>query len=202
MITIIDYGRGNLFSLRQALLKVGADVSFATEPADIAASRKIIVPGVGAFGDVVSEFKARGLRQPLLDAALSGIPILGICVGMQMLATTGEEFGSHAGLGLIPGSVRKLPNGVERIPNVGWRQLALGPSAARLGLQDSNAYFYFVHSFAMACDRPEDVAATLTFNGAEATVAVARDNVAGVQFHPEKSGEAGLAFLRRFVNQS
>ncbi len=202
MITIIDYGRGNLFSLRQALLSVGAEVTMATEPDDVTKADRILLPGVGAFGDAVREFKERGFEEPILDAVKKGTPILGICVGMQMLATWGEEFGRHKGLDVIPGTVRRIPEGVERIPNVGWRTVTPGLAADAIGLDDPDAYFYFVHSFALVPESKSNIAGTISFNNTDVVVSVSKDNVAGVQFHPEKSGETGLRLLRRFVTKT
>ncbi len=202
MITIIDYGRGNLFSLRQALLSVGAEVTMATEPDDVTKADRILLPGVGAFGDAVREFKERGFEEPILDAVKKGTPILGICVGMQMLATWGEEFGRHKGLDVIPGTVRRIPEGVERIPNVGWRTVTPGLAADAIGLDDPDAYFYFVHSFALVPESKSNIAGTISFNNTDVVVSVSKENVAGVQFHPEKSGGTGLRLLRRFVTKT
>lgn len=204
MITVIDYGRGNLFSLDQALKKIGAASERVHTGDGIAAATRLVLPGVGAFGDAMQGLNERGLAAPIRDAVARGIPLLGICVGMQLLFTKGEEFGEHEGLGLVPGTVKRLPDNddkdADRIPNVGWRKTRPGPAAGGLGIEPGANEFYFVHSFAPVVDDPNDVAATISFNNREVAVAVARGNVAGVQFHPEKSADAGLAFLKKFAD--
>ena len=205
MITVIDYGRGNLFSLDQALKKIGVESERVHSGDGLAAATKLILPGVGAFGDAMQGLTERGLVGPIHDAVARGVPMLGICVGMQLLFTKGEEFGVHDGLNLVPGTVKRLPDSddkdADRIPNVGWRKLHAGPAADALGVK-TGGEFYFVHSFAPVVDDASDVAGTITFNGREVAIAVARGNVGGVQFHPEKSGEAGLAFLKNFADKN
>lgn len=205
-IMVIDYGRGNLFSLGQALRHLGVDYEISGDPGRIAAAERIIFPGVGAFGDAAAGLVKRGLVEPLQEAARKGTPLLGICVGCQMLMEQGEEFGTNAGLGLIAGSVTRLPDpqpGDEtgiRIPNVGWRRLNVRPDTLMLDALGQDDMVYFVHSFA---PRPADeghVLATLAINGEDVPVAVRKDNIAGVQFHPEKSGAAGLRLLHRFAS--
>jgi glutamine amidotransferase len=204
MITIIDYGRGNLFSLAQALSSVGAAHRITSEPSVLASAARIVFPGVGAFGDAAEGLRSRGLEAPLIEAAGRGIPILGICVGCQLLLDEGEEFGRHRGVGLIPGSVRRLPDPIEgdpaaiRIPNVGWRRLTARAHDPLTGPLDGEMV-YFVHSFAPMVREEVDAAAQLHINGLPIPVAIRRKNVAGVQFHPEKSGPVGLALLARFA---
>lgn len=205
MITIIDYGRGNLFSLSQALAHIGATYRISSDPADLAVADRIIFPGVGAFGDAAEGLRARGLETPLIEAAGRGVPILGICVGCQLLLEAGEEFGRHRGVGLITGTVRRLPDPIEgdaaaiRIPNVGWRRLSARSDDRLMGPLDGQMV-YFVHSYAPMVTDPADVAATLTVNTHAIPVAVRRKSVTGVQFHPEKSGPVGLALLARFAS--
>jgi len=205
MITVIDYGRGNLFSLDQALKKIGAEAERVHAGDGVEAATKLILPGVGAFGDAMLGLKERGLVEPIREAVARGVPMLGICVGMQLLFTKGEEFGNHDGLNLVPGTVRRLPDSetkdADRIPNVGWRKVHPGPAAAAVGIEPG-AEFYFVHSFAPVVDDAADVAGTISFNGKDVAIAVARGSVAGVQFHPEKSGAAGLAFLKAFADKT
>jgi glutamine amidotransferase len=147
----------------------------------------------------------RGLVEPLKHVATRGTPFLGICVGCQVLLSAGEEFGRHDGLGIIPGTVARLPAPREgdpaaiRIPNVGWRHLDVRPGAPVLGALNGADLVYFVHSYAPMADDPANVAATIRVNGADIPVAVHRGNVVGVQFHPEKSGVVGLKLLRRFL---
>lgn len=205
MIVVVDYGRGNLFSLGQALRQLGADHVISDDPDALARAERIIFPGVGAFGDAMAGLRERGLVDPLRAAVQSGTPILGICVGCQLLLTRGEEFGQHDGLDLIPGTVARLPEPKAddpdraRIPNVGWRPLDVRESAPLVGTLRPDDWMYFVHSYAPMVDRESDVAATIRINGADIPVAIARDNIVGVQFHPEKSGPAGLRLLARFL---
>lgn len=205
MITVVDYGRGNLFSLGQALRHLGVEYTFSSEPADLGRAERIIFPGVGAFGDAMDGLRARGLIEPLRAAAERGVPILGICVGCQLLFSRGEEFGTHEGLGLIPGKVSRLPGPRDgdpaaiRIPNVGWRRIHVRPGATVLGALGPHDMLYFVHSFAPQPDDPAHVSATIPVNGEDVPVAVRRGNIVGLQFHPEKSGPAGLKLLSQFL---
>lgn len=205
MIAVVDYGRGNLFSLGQALQHVEAEFEITSDPARISAAKKIVLPGVGAFGDCMDHLQRRGLADPVKAAARSCVPLLGICVGCQILLDIGEEFGQHAGLGLIPGTVRRLPepqqggDDVIRIPNVGWRPLSISLELPLFERVAPNTMMYFVHSYAPVPARAENIAAYIEVNGIKVTVGVQSGLVYGVQFHPEKSGSAGLALLRRFV---
>lgn len=205
MIVVVDYGRGNLFSLGQALRHLGLDHRISDRPEELETASRILFPGVGAFGDAMQGLRDRGLVEPLRAAAASGTPILGICVGCQLLLTRGEEFGEHDGLGLIEGTVRRLPEAQPgdpdglRIPNVGWRRLDVQPAVPVLAGVGPDDWMYFVHSYAPMVDDPADVAATIRVNGQDVPVAVRRDNIVGVQFHPEKSGPAGLRLLARFM---
>jgi glutamine amidotransferase len=205
MIAVIDYGRGNLFSISQALSHQGAEHMITTDADTVAKAEKIILPGVGAFGDGMEALKKSGLDQVIQQAATDGTPILGVCLGMQLMASRGLEFGEHQGLGLIEGTVKCLPEGnggvdSVRIPNVGWRILIRQNNHAFLdGLPDS-VMTYFVHSYAFNADRSEDVTLTIAINGAEITAGIHRDNLYGYQFHPEKSGSIGLEFIERFLN--
>lgn len=199
---VVDYGRGNLFSLKQALLHVGGAPKISSDPADLATADKIVFPGVGAFGDAMEGLRAAGLVGPLKDAIARGTPLLGICVGCQLLLSLGEEFETHQGLDVIPGRVALLPRGndpqrSDRIPNVGWRRIRVNAEDPVLGTLSAEDYVYFVHSFAPYAD-PDFVAAWLDYNGREVPVAVRRESVLGVQFHPEKSGDAGLRLLEAF----
>ncbi len=209
MITIVDYGHGNLYSIAQALKHVGASVKISSDPVDLSSAESIILPGVGAFGAAMRELRARDLVKPLRDSAAAGKPMLGICLGMQLLADSSEEFGDHNGLGLIPGNIMRLPeaastNGVgydgERIPNVGWRPLKFkGPDVSYEGVADGSIV-YFVHSFRFVAREATDVTATISFNGDAIAASVRSGNILGFQFHPENSGSVGLNLLRRFVS--
>lgn len=205
MISIIDYGRGNLFSLEQALSEIGAESQRVETREQVCQAKKLILPGVGAFRDAMQGLTDRGLVGPIQQAVENKVPLMGICVGMQLLFTKGEEFGETDGLGLIPGIVKRLPDfndkTADRIPNVGWREVQLGPRAASLGIKPEANKFYFVHSFAPMVGVADDIAAYIPFNGSDVTVAVVRGSVSGVQFHPEKSGQTGLSFLRNFVEK-
>ena len=200
MIAILDYGVGNLFSLKSSLARIGAQAEVTRDPARIAASDRIVLPGVGAFGDAVQKLRGCGLFSLVQEQAAAGKPLLGICLGMQLLFSRSFEFGEHAGLDLIPGDVIDMTGVVPaelKVPHIGWNALHLTRPAHPLwnGVKEGDCV-YFVHSFfATHCDA--DVIATTEY-GAELTAAVARDNVIGCQFHPEKSGEVGLRILRAF----
>ncbi len=202
MIVVVDYGRGNLFSTGQALRRLGAEYEVAADPETVGRAGRIVLPGVGAFGDCMEGLRARGLIEPLRRAAANGVPMLGICVGAQVMLEAGEEFGRHEGLGFVPGTVRRLPEGnggpdAIRIPNVGWRPLRT--CGGFLDGTPEGAMVYFVHSYAPFVTREEDVAATIAVNGVDVPVAFQRGNVVGFQFHPEKSGPVGLGLIARFV---
>lgn len=201
MIVIVDYGRGNLFSISQALSILGAEYKVSEDQADLAAADGIVLPGVGAFGDAVRALERGALVAPLRAAASSGTPILGICLGMQLLADESSEFGSHRGLGLVPGKVRRLPAGSTRIPNVGWRRLDWDDdgTAEAAGVSPDDMV-YFVHSYGFEAENSEDVVATTEFNGEGPAAIVRRDAVVGMQFHPEKSANTGLALINWFLN--
>jgi glutamine amidotransferase len=203
MITIVDYGRGNLYSLGQALRHLGVPHRISEDPKHLADATRIIVPGVGAFGDAMAGLETRGLEEPIKNAAARGIPILGICLGMQMLATESEEFGLHRGLDLIPGRVSRLPEGsgddAIRVPNVGWRALRPSPTDELVGDLQPDSMVYFVHSYVPFPTDAAHVAATIPMNGHDVAAITRNRNVIGYQFHPEKSGPVGLDLLRRFV---
>ena len=199
MIAVIDYGVGNLFSLQRSLEKVGAEACVTSDEAVIAAADKLILPGVGAFGDAADKLSAAGLDEVLRTEANKGKPILGICLGMQLLFDRSFEFGEHAGLGLIPGDVVDmkpvLPQGYK-VPHIGWNALRFRGEHPLFRYIQEGDHVYFVHSF-YATHCGEAVIATAEY-GPELTAAVARDNVMGCQFHPEKSGPVGLNILRAF----
>jgi glutamine amidotransferase len=200
LIVVVDFGRGNLFSISQALNLLGAEHSISADPADIAMADRIVLPGVGAFGDAMAALDRGRLVAPLRAAARAGTPVLGICLGMQLLADGSTEFGDHRGLGLVPGSVDRLSTGPMRIPNVGWRALQWraggAPDAAGVSL---DAMVYFVHSYGFDAESSEDVVASTRFNDAAPAAIVKRGAVVGMQFHPEKSAETGLALLKWFL---
>lgn len=198
MITIVDYGRGNIFSITQALSHLGAEHIVTDDPQRISEASKIILPGVGAFGDAMAQLDRQQVLAALHHAAGKNAAILGICLGMQLFATTSEEFGTHAGLNLIPGTVRHLPAGSDiRIPNVGWRQLeSVGPGGAGI---PTDTQMYFVHSYGFFPEDTAHVAAIIEVNGQNIPAIVRKDRLVGCQFHPEKSGSSGLRLLRWFL---
>lgn len=200
MIAIIDYDCGNLFSIGRALDQFEADYHVTSDTQEIRKASKIILPGVGSFGDAMVSLTNKGLVAGLTEAALSGTPILGICLGMQLFATQSEEFGVTKGLNLIPGTVKKLPSGPDiRIPNVGWRPLVHHSGDSENNGFSSDTMMYFVHSYALAPDENADIAATIDVNGEAVTAMVRRGNIIGCQFHPEKSGPAGLRLIQWFL---
>ncbi len=205
MTVIVDYGRGNLFSIAQAIRQLGVEPRVTADPAAIRSAERIVFPGVGAFGDAIQGLRDRNLIAPLRDAAAAEIPIFGICLGCQLLLSRGAEFGDHEGLGIIPGTVPRLPApragdpAAIRVPNVGWRPIEVQAAAGPLRDVDSGEMFYFVHSYAPRPDDAADVLATIAMNGEDVPVAVGRGSAVGVQFHPEKSGRAGLALLAAFL---
>ena len=202
MIVIVNYGRGNLFSIEQALVHLGAECKISNDHNEILKADHLILPGVGAFGDAMRTLRSLKLDGPIRQRIEEGTPLLGICLGMQMLFDGSEEFGKYEGLGFLRGVVRRLPEGTMRIPNVGWRLLY--PNAANHFLADidQDTMVYFVHSYAVQPKEDAAVAATISFNGQETVIAVQHENIMGFQFHPEKSGPKGLMLLERFLTAS
>ena len=200
MIAIVDYGVGNLFSLKSSLAFIGADAVVTSDEGVLRSADKIILPGVGAFGDAADKLRECGLDKVVKDEAAKGKPIMGICLGMQLLLDKGFEYGEHEGLGLITGEIRPIsdviPEGLK-IPHIGWNALYFGENKHPLfKYLNEGDCVYFVHSYYGAkCE--ESVIAKAEY-GAMLTAAVAKDNVMGCQFHPEKSGEVGLNILRAF----
>ncbi|MCQ2457900.1 MAG: imidazole glycerol phosphate synthase subunit HisH [Clostridia bacterium] len=202
MIAIIDYGVGNLFSLRSSFAMIGAETVVTGDPETVRGAERIVLPGVGAFGDAADKLRAAGLDTVIKECAAAGTPLLGICLGMQLLFDRSYEFGEFEGLGLIPGEIRpisdRIPAGLK-IPHIGWNALTMTGNASPIlrDLADGDCV-YFVHSFsAVSCD--PYVSATTEY-GAPLTAAVRRGNVYGCQFHPEKSGKVGLKILRAFAD--
>ena len=199
MVAIIDYGVGNLFSLRCSLEKLGADVVVTGDKAVIANADRVILPGVGAFRDARQKLRDTGLDKLVCDLAAQGKPILGICLGMQLLFQKSYEFGEYDGLGLLKGSVRPLRDVVPadyKIPQIGWNALRFRKESDLFRLIKNGDYVYFVHSF-YAADCEDSLIADCDY-GAAVTAAVQKGNVYGCQFHPEKSGDVGLNILRAF----
>ena len=201
MIAIVDYGVGNLFSLRCSLSYIGCEAVITDSPEVLHAADNIILPGVGAFGDATEKLSSGGLDKVLIEEADSGKPLLGICLGMQLLFDESLEFGVHKGLGLISGRVVPLEsmpgwNRRLKIPHIGWNPLKITRKSPLLNYVDDGDCVYFVHSYyASECEK--DIIATAEYSG-EVTAAVQRGNVFGTQFHPEKSGPVGLRILKAF----
>ena len=199
MIAIVDYGVGNLFSLNSSLQMIGAESIVTAEEAALRSADKILLPGVGAFEDAAKKLRDSGLADLLKELAEEGKPLLGICLGMQMLFEKSYEYGEHEGLGLIPGSVKPIRDvipGDYKIPHIGWNGLHFRQENPLFQYVKEGDCVYFVHSF-YAADCDDSVVATAEY-GAELTAAVAKGNVYGCQFHPEKSGNVGLAILKAF----
>ena len=199
MIAIVDYGVGNLFSLNSSLRCIGAESVVTADEAILRSADKILLPGVGAFEDAARKLRESGLADLLKELAGQGKPLLGICLGMQMLFEKSYEYGEHEGLGLIPGSVKPIRDVIPedyKIPHIGWNGLHFQKENPLFKYVKEGDCVYFVHSF-YAADCDDSVVATSEY-GSELTAAVARDNVYGCQFHPEKSGNVGLAILKAF----
>lgn len=201
MIAIVDYGVGNLFSLRSALNAIGAETTVTGNAEELRAADAVILPGVGAFGDAANKLRSTGLADALVSLAGTGKPLLGICLGMQLLFEESEEYGCHAGLGLISGRVVPLAGrvGAQKIPHMGWNPLRIQQRDPLFREVTQGEHVYFVHSYWVDCPK-EYVLATAEY-GLDVTAAVRRGNVCGMQFHPEKSGGTGLALLRAFCSQ-
>ena len=199
MVGIIDYGVGNLFSLKSSLAYIGVDASVVDNEKDIAKCDRIILPGVGAFGDAAKALRDTGLDKTVIKMANEKMPLMGICLGMQLLFEEGLEFGNHKGLGLIPGkvvSIKPLVN-KNKIPHIGWNGLQLTENKGDIYKYTSDGEFvYFVHSFHADC--PNEYITARTEYGAMLTASVQNGNVMGAQYHPEKSGDAGLMILKSF----
>ena len=206
ILTLVDYGIGNLRSLEKAFEHEGATVRRTSDPVEVRRAERLIVPGVGAFGACMDALRARGLVAPVREAALSGTPLLGVCVGMQLLFEGSDEMGSHDGLGLLPGRVVRFPEAGSdgarlKVPHVGWSPLRpAGTSPLMDGLLDG-IHVYFVHSYHAAAGEPSDVLAWADY-GVRFPAVVGRNHLFGVQFHPEKSQGAGLRILRNFAQMA
>lgn len=201
---IVDYGRGNLFGLVRALEYLGDRPLVTEDPQIVRSADRVVLPGVGAFGDAMTELRRRGLVEPLVEAGRRGIPFLGICVGCQVLLEHGDEHGRHTGLALIPGQAQRLPEGNDpkvswRIPNVGWRSVMPSGLPSVVDHLRPADMVYFAHSYAPYVSDTRAIAAAMMFNGHEVPAAVRQRALIGVQFHPERSGPAGLSVLGRFL---
>ena len=202
MIAIIDYGAGNLRSVRNTLTHLGAQVVTASTPDQLAGASKIVLPGVGAFGAGINALRAAGFEEPIKEAVAAGVPLIGICLGMQYLFESSDEMGQHRGLGLLPGRVTRFPADGPKVPHIGWNQLHIRSAENGLlaGLA-SGSYAYFVHSYYVEAGDEADVLATTDY-GIEFASVVGRGNVFGIQPHPEKSQAVGLRILRNFLEMT
>lgn len=204
MITIIDYEMGNLRSVEKAFEKLGHAARVSSNPADLENTDKIVLPGVGAFRDCINNLRAGGFVEPLLRHVEAGKPLLGICVGMQMLFDESEEFGRHQGLGLIPGKVVRFPAGMKeggerlKVPHMGWNTIQIRQDAPIFKNTAEGSYVYFVHSYYCCADKQSDVAASCRYGEVEFCAAIWRDNLMATQFHPEKSQDIGLNIFKNF----
>ena len=200
MVGIVDYGVGNLLSLRSSLVAIGADAFVSSDPEELKKADRILLPGVGAFGDAAKKLRESGLADFVKEQAKNGKPLLGICLGMQLLFEKSFEYGEHEGLGLIEGEIRPIADVIPadyKIPHIGWNALHFTKKHPIFRYVDEGAYVYFVHSYhGTGCG---DATVAVTEYGAELCAAVANENVVGCQFHPEKSGAVGLSILRAFA---
>ncbi len=197
MIAVVDYGAGNLHSIQRALERQGLEVRIIDAPGALDDAQALVVPGDGAFGPAIARLRALGFVNPIRSYVRAGRPFLGVCLGMQLLFEQSEEGGVHEGLGLLPGQVVRLPDGVK-IPHMGWNQLRLLQPSPLLERLEAGAYVYFVHSFHPIPTDPGLVAATTEYGGEIAAV-VGRQNIWATQFHPEKSGPVGIQILANFA---
>ena len=199
-IALVDFGAGNLRSVEKTLDAVGARVIVTADPEAVLSAEKVVLPGVGAFADGVRALEERGLVSALREIAARGTPLLGICVGMQLMFERGEEHGDHDGLALLPGTVRRLPEAGLKVPHTGWNRVrATRPSPLLQGLPEG-AFAYFNHSYYCDAAEPADVLARTAYGLTYPSV-VERGSLWGVQFHPEKSQQVGMKILRNFVDR-
>ena len=199
MVAIIDYGVGNLFSLRSSFAAIGAEAEVTSDPETIRRADRVILPGVGAFGDAADKLRETGLDKVVQEEAARGKPLMGICLGMQLLFERSVEYGEHKGLGLLKGEIRPIAERIPadlKIPQMGWNALKIVRESQLFKYTKDGEYVYFVHSYsAVDC---EDSLLASTEYGTDLTACVGKGNVFGCQFHPEKSGETGLRMLKAF----
>lgn len=201
MIAVLDYGVGNLFSVEKALVSLGAAVKVTAEADDLRAADKLVLPGVGAFGDCMHNFEATGLIPVLHEVLDAGKPLLGICVGLQILFEGSEESPDVPGLGLLKGQVRKIEAPGLKVPHMGWNSLQIRPQREKTDLfrgLSEKPYVYFVHSYHAVPEDPAIITSQTEYGGL-LTGSVAKGNIQATQFHPEKSGDVGLAILKNFL---
>lgn len=199
-VVVVDYGMGNVGSIANMIRKVGGEAFLAADAAAVAAADKLVLPGVGAFDQGMRSLDGRNLIGPLRDAAARGVPILGICLGMQLMMEHSDE-GSLPGFALVPGRVKRFPAGEEqpRVPHMGWNRIALRQASPLFTGSVGDCRYYFVHSYYVSCTNSDDVIATTSY-GSEFVSVFQRNNLFGVQFHPEKSHRFGMALFRSFLS--
>jgi imidazole glycerol-phosphate synthase subunit HisH len=197
MIAIIDYGMGNLRSVQKGFERVGTEARIVSSPDELDDASGLVLPGVGAFGDAMTNLKSAGLVDPIIKSVSDGVPFLGICLGLQLLFSQSEELGAHHGLDILPGRVTRFPEG-QRVPQIGWNQIHVRQENPLLEGVPDGAFFYFVHSFYVDAEREGDVIATTDYEIDYCSIA-GSDRFFGVQFHPEKSQDAGLRVLKNFA---
>ena len=199
MITIVDYDAGNLKSVEKALISLGETPRISRDPEEIRRAQKLILPGVGAFGDAMENLRRFGLVEPLREAAAAGTPLLGICLGMQLLFDDSEETPGVKGLSILPGSILRIPAAPGlKIPHMGWNSLAIRENSRLFAGIPQDVHVYFVHSYYLKAQREEDVAAVTDY-GTRIHAAVESGSVFGCQFHPEKSSRVGLSILSNYI---
>ncbi len=201
MIGIVDYGMGNLKSVFKAVEKVGAKPVFVREKKDLERVKKLILPGVGAFKDCVSNLKDMELFEPIRDVILEGVPFLGICLGMQILFEESYEFGKHSGMGIFKGVVKNFreDNPFIKVPHMGWNTVQIKKDSPIFSKIPNNSFFYFVHSY-YVLPKEDEIVISSTDYGIEFTSGISKNSIYGFQFHPEKSQKVGLTLLKNFVD--
>jgi glutamine amidotransferase len=202
MLGYIETGVSNTGSVVNAFHRIGVEPAPVGRPEDVEAASALVLPGVGAFGDGMAALRERGLVEPIQRAVRGGVPIIGICLGMQLLADAGEEYGSHRGLGLVPGTIKPLIADQPdfAVPNIGWSAVSPTRGGVLFDAADTGQFFYFLHSFHLQPANSAVVAATFSFSGRPVVAAIEDRAIFGIQFHPEKSQDAGLNLLSRFVD--
>lgn len=206
-VVVVDYGIGNIFSVCNALLSIGASPILSSDPSIIAKAERIILPGVGAFSKAMENLRSRGLDDAIATFIETGRPFLGICIGMQVLMERSTELGDHHGLGHIKGSVERISNisssgSRVKVPHIGWGKVDNALYALNYTdscTQNDQSYFYFVHSYMCKPVNEENLIATANYHGNKITAIIGCDNILGVQFHPERSGPDGLLFIQNFI---
>jgi glutamine amidotransferase len=199
MVFIADYGAGNIHSVVKACEYLGLNAVVSSDPAKLSGYRKVILPGVGAFGQAIAALNASGFTQALLEYADKGGQMLGICLGMQLFLTESEEMGNNRGLDIIPGKVRHFTSETDKIPQIGWNSVDQQKESILFrGIAD-HSFFYFVHSYYCEPETDDSVAATTWFAGKNFCSAIEKNGIFAVQFHPEKSSDAGLQVLKNFA---